>query len=146
MLKRTTYTKTPKKGEVKRSVVTFDAKKYVLGRLASEISSVLQGKNKTNYMPHLEMGDYVVVINAAHINVTGRKEDQKIYTTYSGYQGGLKEETLAELRARHPEELIRRAVSGMLPNNKLREKHLTRLFITQEASFELPAEVLEITK
>lgn len=107
----------------------LDLNNKILGRVAPKIASVLQGKHKTNYVPHLDMGDYVVVINAKDVMVTGAKENQKEYTYFSGYPGGLKTTSLKELRKKNPEEIIRHAVSGMLPKNKLRDRRLSRLFI-----------------
>lgn len=87
------------------------------------------GKDKPNWVPYLDMGDYVVVINAKEVAVTGKKENQKVYYRHSGYPGGLKAETLGKLRERRPEEIIRRAVKGMLPKGKLGRKMITKLYI-----------------
>ena len=87
------------------------------------------GKGKPNYVPYLDMGDYVVVVNAKEVKVTGKKEKQKIYQRYSGYPGGLKEETLEQLRERRPEEIIRHAVKGMLPRGKLGRRMITKLYV-----------------
>ncbi len=146
MLKRSNYTKTPSFKDIERQVVVIDAKKKVLGRLATEIARHLQGKTKTNYVPNLDMGDYVVVINALKFKVTGRKNELKTYSRYSGYQGGLKTETLDSLRTRRPKEPIIRAVKGMLPDNKLKSQRLSRLFIFEDENYSLPKEVLAITE
>lgn len=107
----------------------IDARDKILGRLASQISVLLMGKHKPYYSPNLDCGDHVVVINAEKITVTGGKADKKLYYRHSGYPGGLKEESLRNLLARRPEEVIRRAVSGMLPKNKLRSIRLKKLHV-----------------
>lgn len=123
------FTKVTRQKDIKRYWHLFDAKRKILGRLATEIAPILRGKQKPNFVSHLDCGDYVVVINAKEIKVTGKKEKQKIYSHYSGYPGGLKKKTLEELRKTKPEEIILHAVSGMLPKNKLRDRLLTRLYI-----------------
>ena len=120
-------TKTTKAKEIKREWHLIDAKDKVLGRLATKIAQLLMGKNKPYFTHHLDCGDYVVVINAKEVKVTGKKEKQKIYYHHSGYPGGLKETPLWMLREKHPERIIINAVSGMLPKNKLRAGRLTRL-------------------
>ena len=121
---------TPTKlSDIKRSWHLFDVEGKILGRVASEIAKILIGKSKPYFVSHLDCGDYVVVINAKDIKVTGKKETQKKYSRHSGYPGGLREETLMELRKRAPGDIIRFAVLGMLPQNKLRDRMLTRLFI-----------------
>lgn len=121
---------TPTKlSDIKRSWHLFDAKEKVLGRIASEIAVVLMGKSKPYFVNNLDCGDYVVVINASEIKVTGKKETQKRYSRHSGYPGGYREETLMELRQRNPGDIIKFAVLGMLPQNKLRDRMLARLFI-----------------
>ncbi len=114
---------------VERSWYLIDAKDQVLGRVSTKIARLLTGKDKVEYVPYLDVGDYVVVINAAEVAVTGKKEKQKTYYRHSGYPGGLRSETLEELRKRRPEEIIRRAVKGMLPKNKLQKSMLKRLYI-----------------
>lgn len=146
MLKKTTYTKSPSAKNITRELVVIDAKGKVLGRLASEIALILQGKHKLNFVPHLDLGDVVVVVNARHFKVTGRKLEQKVYSKYSGFPGGLKEETLLNLKTRKPEEIIRRAVAGMLPDNKLKKNFLKRLFIFADKNYHLDKEVLAIIK
>lgn len=118
-----------KKKEIKRYWHLVDARGKILGRLATQIAQLLMGKSKTYFSRHLDGGDYVVVINAENIVTTGKKGEQKIYTRYSGYPGGLKKQTLNELKATRPEEVIRHAVAGMLPKNKLRKRMLSRLHI-----------------
>lgn len=104
-----------------------DASGQVLGRLAAEVANTLRGKNKPVYTPHLDAGDFVVVVNAEKVVLTGRKETDKRYMTYSGWKGGEKYRTVAEVRARHPERLILHAVKGMIPKNRLGAKLLTKL-------------------
>ena len=113
--------------EVKRDWFVVDATDLVLGRLASAIAHRLRGKHKTIYTPHVDTGDYIVVVNADKIKVTGTKVNNKLYHRHSGYPGGFKSETLAELLARRPEEVIRRAVKGMLPRNRLGVQQLRKL-------------------
>ena len=120
-----TYMANPDKIERKWYVV--DATGYTLGRLASEVASVLRGKNKPEFTPHVDTGDYVIVINADKIKVTGKKLDQKMYYHHSDYVGGLKELTYREMMAKKPEEVVAHAVSGMLCKNKLRSRMMTRL-------------------
>ena len=119
--------------EIQRKWHLVDAGDRVLGRIAGEIAQLLRGKTKPYFVPNLDCGDYVVVVNAAKVAVTGKKETDKTYTRYSGYPGGLKETTLGELRIKRPSEIIRHAVSGMLPKNKLRDQWLTRLYIYSDA-------------
>jgi len=122
-------TRATKVSEVQRRWHFVDAKGKILGRLASQVAQLLMGKGKPNFAPYLDMGDYVVVINAKEIMVTGKKEREKLYHRYSGYPGGLKTETLGELRKRRPEEIIRRAVKGMLPRGKLGRRMITKLYV-----------------
>lgn len=117
----------PKEKEIKHDWHLIDAKDEVLGRIASQITRLLIGKHKPNFVPHLDMGDWVVVINAKDIKVTGKKEKQKIYYRHSGYPGGLKATPLGKVREEHPERLISLAVTGMLPKNRLRARRLARL-------------------
>ena len=116
-----------KKEALKRQWHLLDAKEQILGDLATEISTLLLGKNKAEYTPHNDGGDYVVVINASTIKVTGNKEKNKIYARHSNYPGGYKEENFADLLARYPEKIIITAVKGMLPSNRLRDARLKRL-------------------
>ena len=118
------------------SPATIDRKWYVvdatgmtLGRLASEVAKVLRGKNKPNFTPHIDTGDYVIVINAEKIAVTGKKLDQKVYHHHSDYVGGMKETTLREKLAKKPEEVIEGAVKGMLPKGPLGRQMYTKLFV-----------------
>ncbi|NEP56129.1 MAG: 50S ribosomal protein L13 [Symploca sp. SIO2G7] len=104
-----------------------DAADMRLGRLASEIAMVLRGKNKPTYTPHMDTGDFVIVINAEKVVVTGKKRDQKLYRRHSGRPGGMKTETFAKLQVRIPERIIEQAVKGMLPKNSLGRKLFTKL-------------------
>ena len=122
-------TKSTKVKDIKREWHLIDVKNKILGRSASEIALFLMGKAKSNFVRNLDLGDYVVVINAKDVKVTGNKESQKNYYRHSGYPGGFKKETLGDLRERSPEEIIKHAVSGMLPQNKLRAKMLKRLYV-----------------
>ena len=116
-----------KPAEVERKWYVIDAEDKTLGKIASEVASILRGKKKPIYTPHVDTGDYVIVINAEKVRVTGKKEEQKIYKSHSGYPGGLKETTLRELRAKKPEEIIRHAVKGMMPNGKLGRQMFKKL-------------------
>lgn len=118
-----------KVSEIKRDWYLVDVKGKILGRTATEIAKFLMGKGKPIFSKNLDCGDYVVVINAQDVAVTGKKETDKVYTRYSGYPSGLKKITVKELRERKPEEIIHHAVSGMLPKNKLRASMLKRLYV-----------------
>lgn len=107
----------------------IDANGAILGRLAVQIANILRGKNKAIYTPHLDAGDFVVVINAEKVVLSGKKETAKTYMSYSGWKGGEKYTTPAKLRARHPEKLISHAVAGMIPKNRLGSQLLTKLKI-----------------
>lgn len=122
-------TKPTKIADIKRSWHVVDVKGKVLGRVASEIAHHLMGKSSPNFVRNLDCGNYVVVTNAKEVKVTGRKEEQKNYYRHSGYPGGFRKETLRELRGRKPEDIIIHAVSGMLPQNKLKDKMLKRLYV-----------------
>ena len=122
-----TYVATPTDRE--RDWYVVDAAGKTLGRLATQIADVLRGKRKPTYTPHIDTGDFVVVINAEQIAVTGNKLADKRYYRHSGYPGGLKSRTLQEMLDRRPEEVIRKAVRGMLPRNRLARKQLTKLKI-----------------
>ena len=110
-----------------RNWLVVDATGQTLGRLATQIADCLRGKRKPEYTPHIDTGDFVVVVNAEKIHVTGNKLEQKRYWRHSGYPGGIKSRTLAEMLDRRPEEVIRKAVKGMLPRNRLARKQLTKL-------------------
>ena len=118
-----------KPGDVTREWYVVDAEGQTLGRLATRIADVLRGKQKPQYTPHVDTGDFVVVVNAEKIHVTGKKLDQKLYHRHSGYPGGLRSRTLREQLERRPTEVIRKAVKGMLPRNRLASAQLTKLKI-----------------
>jgi large subunit ribosomal protein L13 len=117
----------PKVNVDQRKWHVVDANGAILGRLAVQIADILRGKNKPIYTPHLDAGDFVVVINAEKIAVTGKKEDEKLLMTYSGWKGGEKYRSVAQIRARTPERLITHAVKGMIPKNRLGRVLLTKL-------------------
>ncbi len=116
-----------KKEEVKRDWLVYDASGKVLGRLATEIAEKLIGKDKVTYTPNVDGGDYVVLLNADKVEVTRDKANKKLYSWHSGFPGGLKQRTFAEMLAKNPEKLIKRAVKNMLPKNRLRDGRLDRL-------------------
>jgi len=126
---RTQFTQATKKKEIVRAWHLVDVKGKVLGYAATEIAVKLLGKNKPNYTPSLDCGDYVVVTNCKLVEVTGKKEKKKMYGNFSGYPGGLKEKALWQMRKEKPTEIIRHAVWGMLPKNKLRDRIITRLYL-----------------
>ena len=114
---------------IERKWYVVDATNMTLGRLASETAKVLRGKNKPIFTPFLDMGDYVIIVNADKVKVTGRKLDQKIYYHHSGYVGGLKQTTLREMMARKPERVVELAVKGMLPKGPLGRQMYTKLYV-----------------
>jgi large subunit ribosomal protein L13 len=122
-------TRSVKKEEVNRNWFVVDAEGQALGRMCTRIATVLRGKHHPEYTPHVDTGDYVIVVNASKVKLTGNKENVKIYQNYSGYPGGLKELTAAEIRARKPERLVEIAVKGMLPKNKLGNAMVKKLFV-----------------
>lgn len=122
-------TRSVKASEVKRGWYLLDAKDQVLGRFSTKIARLLLGKDKTIWVPYLDVGDYVVVINAAKVKVTGKKEAEKRYWRYSGFPGGLRSESLGKLRVRRPTEIIRRSVEGMLPGGKLGRGMIKKLYV-----------------
>lgn len=118
-----------KPAEVQRKWYVVDAEGKTLGRLASEIATVLRGKNKPTYTPHVDCGDNIIVINAEKVSVTGKKKKDKVYISHSGYPGGRKELPYEEMMAKKPEEIIRHAVKGMLPNGKLGRQMFKKLYV-----------------
>jgi large subunit ribosomal protein L13 len=124
----------PKVNLDERKWHVIDADGAVLGRLAVQVADILRGKNKPTYTAHLDAGDFVVVINAEKVKVTGKKETAKEYMTYSGWKGGEKYTSVAQLRAKQPEELIHRAVKGMIPKNRLGRVLLTKLKVYKGAT------------
>ena len=122
-----TYMASP--ATIERKWYVVDATGYTLGRLASEVAKVLRGKNKAFFTPHIDTGDYVIVVNADKIKVTGKKLDQKIYYRHSEYVGGMKETTLREMMAKKPEKVVELAVKGMLPKGPLGRQMYTKLHV-----------------
>ena len=114
---------------IERKWYVVDATDMTLGRLASEVAKVLRGKNKPTFTPHIDTGDYVIVVNAEKIKVTGKKLDQKVYYHHSEYVGGMKETTLREMLAKKPEKVIELAVKGMLPKGPLGREMYTKLYV-----------------
>ncbi len=129
-----------KPAEVKREWYVIDATDHTLGRLSSEIAKILRGKNKPIFTPHVDTGDFVIVINAEKINVTGKKMDQKIYRRHSGWAGGLKETTLRAMMDKKPEEVIKHAVKGMLPKNTIGRNTLKKLHVYTGSNHEHEAQ------
>ena len=124
---RTTYIAKP--GEVERKWYVVDAKNVPMGRLASAVASILRGKNKPTFTPHVDTGDYVIVINAAQVKLTGKKASQKMYYRHSNYPGGLKQRTAGDFLAKEPEKLLETAIKGMLPHNSLGHKQGLKLHV-----------------
>ena len=120
-------TKTLKISEVEKSWWIADADSQILGRFASKVAQIIRGKHKVNYVPHMDNGDCVVVINAEKIMVTGKKEEKKLYFRHTGYAGGVKTTALSQMRRTYPERIIENAVKGMLPHNKLGRRMLKHL-------------------
>ncbi len=144
-MRSTTITKS---SDIERKWYVVDATDHTLGRLSSEIAHILKGKHKPYYTPSLDTGDFVIVVNADKIRVTGKKMDQKLYRKHSDYVGGLKETTLREMMDKKPDQVIRLAVKGMLPKNTLGKDMLKKLRVYAGAEHEQEAqnpEVLEIT-
>ncbi|MDD3362255.1 MAG: 50S ribosomal protein L13 [Hespellia sp.] len=134
----------PNTDKIERKWYLVDAEGCTLGRLSSEIAKVLRGKNKAIYTPHADTGDYVVVINADKIKVTGKKMEQKVYYNHSDYVGGMKETTLAEMMAKKPEKVIELAVQGMLPKGPLGRQMITKLHVYAGAEHEQQAQKPEV--
>ena len=120
-------TKSYKNTDIEKKWLLLDASNKTLGRLSAKISSILMGKNKAQYTPHNDLGDYIVVINAEKVKVTGNKDIQKKYYRHSGYPGGLKSSTFSETIEKNPEDIILKAVKGMLPKNKLSNSMISKL-------------------
>jgi len=113
--------------DIKREKHVIDASGKILGRLATEVASILMGKNKSQFVPYLDTGDFVVVTNASKIKVTGKKAKDKVYTSHSGYPGGLRQENFAKVISKKPEYIIEHAVKGMLPHNRLGKQMIKKL-------------------
>ena len=116
-----------KSDEIDRNWYVVDASEYTLGRMATEVAQILSGKNKPTYTPHVDTGDFVIVVNAEKVNLTGNKWEDKMYYHHSRYPGGLKEMTYEKLREKKPELIIRKAVRGMMPKNKLAKQMIKKL-------------------
>lgn len=129
MNRLTQSTKPTKEKQINRNWHLIDVSGKVLGRVAPQIVRLVQGKHKTDYVPNLDIGDYIVVINASKVLITGKKAQSKEYTNYSGYPGGLRKINFADLLKKNSREIIKRAVSGMLPKNKFRSDRLNRVHI-----------------
>ena len=118
-----------KKSDIKRDWYVIDAEGQTLGRLAAKVATVLRGKHKAIYTPHVDCGDYVIVINAEKVNLTGNKLDQKMYYNHSGYPGGLRERNARTMKEQYPEEMVERAIKGMLPKGRLGRQMYKKLFV-----------------
>lgn len=118
-----------KKETVERNWYVIDATDLTLGRLATKVATVLRGKHKPTYTPHIDCGDFVIVVNADKVNLTGKKLDQKIYYNHSGYTGGLRERTARVMKEQYPVEMVERAIKGMLPHNRLGRQMYRKLFV-----------------
>ena len=118
-----------KKETVERNWYVIDAEGVSLGRLATRVADVLRGKHKPTYTPHIDCGDFVIVINASKVNLTGNKLDDKMYYNHSGHTGGLRERTAREMKEKYPEEMIERAIKGMLPKGRLGRQMYRKLFV-----------------
>ena len=129
---------------IERKWYVVDATGHTLGRLASEVASVLRGKNKPQFTPHVDTGDYVIVVNADKIKVTGKKMDQKIYYNHSDYVGGMRETTLREMMAKKPEKVVELAVKGMLPKGPLGRSMFTKLHVYAGPEHEQAAQKPEV--
>lgn len=129
-----------KKETVNRKWYLVDAEGKTLGRLATEVATILRGKNKVTYTPHMDAGDYVVVINASKIKLTGKKLADKKYYNHSGYPGGLRERTAGTMLEKYPEEMFERAVKGMLPKGPLGRKMAKKLFVYADENYEQQAQ------
>ena len=124
-----TKTYVPDAEKIEKKWYVVDAEGQVQGRFASQVAQILMGKHKSIYTPFMDVGDFVIVVNAEKVKVTGKKKDQKLYRWHTGYPGGFKSETLGSLLNRRPEEVIRRAVWGMIPHNRLGRKMIRKLKI-----------------
>jgi large subunit ribosomal protein L13 len=141
-----TYAAKTEEAQIGRKWWVLDAKGLPLGRLASEAAQLLRGKHKATFTPHVDTGDFVVIVNAAEVAVTGRKADNKMYYEYSGYPGGMREESFKHLSARKPGAPIQKAVKGMLPKNKLGREIIKKLKIYSTAEHPHAAQKPELRK
>ena len=122
-----------KKEDVVRNLYVIDAEGKNLGRIATEAATLLRGKHKPTFTPHIDCGDFVIIVNASKVNLTGNKLDDKIYYNHSGYTGGLRERTAREMKEKYPVEMIERAVKGMLPKGRLGRQMYKKLFVYAES-------------
>ena len=129
-----------KKETVKRNWYVIDAEDVILGKLAVTAANLLRGKGKVTYTPHIDCGDYVIIINANKVNLTGKKLSDKMYYNHSGYPGGLIERTAGEMIEKYPEEMIERAVKGMLPKGRLGRAQIKKLFVYAGPDYEQQAQ------
>lgn len=136
----------PQKNAIDKKWWLVDADGVVLGRLASQVANILRGKNRPHYTPFFDTGDFVIIVNADKVKLTGKKENQKVYYRHSGYMGGLKETSYKRMIATHPERVITQAVKGMLPKNKLNRKILKKLKIYAGSEHKHQAQKPEILK
>ncbi|PMB84057.1 50S ribosomal protein L13 [Dolosicoccus paucivorans] len=144
---RTTYM--AKKNEVERNWVVVDATDIPLGRLSTVVASILRGKNKPTYTPHVDTGDFVIVINADKVHLTGKKHTDKVYYRHSGHPGGIKSVTAGELLERNPQRLVEQSIKGMLPDTRLGRKQFTKLHVYAGSEHDHAAQqpkALDITK
>ena len=138
-----------RKEDVKRNWYVIDAEGQNLGRLASKVAHILRGKHKATFTPHIDGGDYVIVVNASKVNLTGDELDKKIYYNHSGYTGGLRQRTARVMKEKYPVEMIERAVKGMLPKGRLGRQMYKKLFVYAESEHPHMAqkpEKLEVAK
>ncbi|MFT3902105.1 MAG: 50S ribosomal protein L13 [Niabella sp.] len=129
MSKQHFTTKHANEATVQRNWYVVDGTNQTVGRMCSRIAAILRGKNKASYTPHVDTGDYIIVINCEKVKLSGKKMDQKLYDNFSGYPGGLKQEVASDLIKRRPEVIVERAVKGMLPKNRLGRKMYKKLFV-----------------
>ena len=129
-----------KKETVKRNWYVIDAEDVILGKLAVTAANLLRGKGKVTYTPHIDCGDYVIIVNANKVNLTGKKLSDKMYYNHSGYPGGLRERTAGEMIEKYPEEMIERAVKGMLPKGRLGRAQIKKLFVYAGPDYEQQAQ------
>ena len=136
-----------KKETVERNWYVIDATDVPLGRLASKVATMLRGKHKATYTPHIDCGDYIIIVNASKVNLTGNKLENKMYYNHSQYTGGLRERTAKTMREEYPEEMVERAVKGMLPHNRLGRQMYRKLFVyagSEHKQMAQKPEVLEV--
>jgi len=136
----------PQKNAIEKKWWLVDADGVVLGRLATQVANILRGKNRPHYTPFFDSGDFVIIVNADKVKLTGKKESQKVYYRHSGYMGGLKEISFKHAIATHPERVITHAVKGMLPKNRLNRKILTKLKVYAGSEHKHQAQKPEILK